>query len=298
MKIDFEKYLSNTVEIIEKRLSEYVRVKDFGLSDAMEYSLLSPGKRLRPFMVIESARLFNKNVDLEAVLPFACALEMIHCYSLIHDDLPCMDNDDLRRGRPTNHKVFGEAKALLAGDALLTYAFEVLASNERVSDKSIRLATIALSHCSGHFGMAGGQIIDLDESIKITSYNDLKRLHELKTANLLKCAMQLGYFAVCDTPNDEALNDISTFATNLGIAFQIKDDILDVTADEATLGKPIGSDEKNGKITSLAFMSLNEAQDEVDRLTNNSIKIIEKYYSKNDYKALVYLSEYLTSREK
>lgn len=293
MKI--EELIKSNSTIVENHLEDLMRIEGYGLEKAMAYSLLSGGKRLRPFIVLETYRLFSKNDDLKCALPFACALEMIHTYSLIHDDLPCMDNDDYRRGKPTNHKVFGEANALLAGDALLTQAFLVAATNETVSDKSKTLAVKALSELAGVSGMIGGQVLDIGSSIK--NYEELKQMHLLKTGALIKCAVLLGYYASTDVVEKEIIDDLLVFAANLGIAFQIRDDILDKIADEAVLGKPVGSDEKNNKKTSLSYMTVDEAQAEVDRLTNEAISVIEKY-SSNTKNPLSELAEYLVNREK
>lgn len=300
MNSDFLNLLEKNNKAVECELIKYLTGKDDnGLAKAMEYSLLSGGKRIRPFIVIEAYRLFADKFDIKTPLPFACALEMIHTYSLIHDDLPCMDNDDMRRGKPTNHKVFGEAEALLAGDTLLTYAFEVVAQNEYVSDKSVRLATLELAKCSGFSGMAGGQMIDLSSGEHIKSFEELKKMHSLKTGALIRCAMLLGYFAACDDPNDDIIKDLETFATNLGIAFQIRDDILDKISSNETLGKPVGSDDKNGKTTSLSFMSVDEAQELVKKMTEEAILSISKYYSSNDgIKSLVELAKYMVGRNK
>ena len=300
MNSSFIELLNNNALLVEKELKGYLENKeDCGLVPSMAYSLLSGGKRIRPFMVIESYRLFAKEFDIKKVLPFACALEMIHTYSLIHDDLPCMDNDDFRRGKPTNHKVYGEAVALLAGDTLLTYAFEVLSSNKFVSDKSIRFATLALSKCAGFSGMAGGQMIDLRSQSNIKSFEELKLMHSLKTGALIRCAMLLGYFAACDTPNEDIIKDIESYATDIGIAFQVRDDILDVISDSQTLGKPVGSDIKNGKTTSLTFMSIEKAQEVVDGLTSKAIDTIEKYYDSHQKMcSLVELAKYMVGRDK
>lgn len=294
MKI--EELIRINSEIIEKELARWLDINGYGLEEPMKYSLLSQGKRLRPFIVLEVYKLFSgAEASVERAMPFACALEMIHTYSLIHDDLPCMDNDDYRRGRLTNHKVYGEANALLAGDALLTYAFSLIASNTLVSDKCIRLAVNTLSDCSGFAGMAGGQMIDINA--RVNSFDELKKMHELKTGALIKCAVLLGYFASCDTPNDDVIADLTKFATNIGLAFQIRDDILDKIADESTLGKPVGSDEKNNKMTSLSYMSIEKAQKAVDDYTNEAVDIIEKY-SNGKENSLSALAKHLVNREK
>ena len=286
--------------LVENALNEYLKAKDDnGLIEPMRYSLMSGGKRIRPFIVIESYRLFAKdNFDIKKVLPFACALEMIHTYSLIHDDLPCMDNDDLRRGKPTNHRVFGEAQALLAGDTLLTYAFEVLASNKYVSDKSIRLATLTLSKCAGFSGMAGGQMIDISSNDTVNNFDLLKKMHSLKTGALIRCAMLLGYYASSDNNDEQIISNLEEYATKLGIAFQIRDDILDKISSNDVLGKPVGSDAINQKTTSLSFMSTEKAQSLVDELTREAITIITGFYEKTAFKSLVELAKYMVNRDK
>ena len=298
MRNDFLDLLKENCQIVENELEKYLTDKDDnGLAPIMAYSLLSGGKRIRPFIVIEAYRLFARDFNIKKALPFACALEMIHTYSLIHDDLPSMDNDDYRRGKLTCHKKFDEGSALLAGDTLLTYAFEVAASNSYVSDKSIRLAINALAKCAGFAGMAGGQMLDLSSQSNIDSFTELEKMHSLKTGALIRCAMLLGYFAACDAPDDEIISDIEGYATNLGVAFQVRDDILDKISDTATLGKPVGSDDKNGKTTSLTFMSVDEAQGLVNRYTEEAISLIEKYYiDKNGLCSLIELASYMVGR--
>ena len=291
-----EQLIKSNSEIVEKALEGYMNIDGYGIEKSMSYSLLSGGKRIRPFIVLEVYKLFSKSESVEKALPFACALEMIHTYSLIHDDLPSMDNDDYRRGKPTNHKVFGEAQALLAGDSLLTYAFYVASTNDKVSDKSVRLAIKCLSEYAGYAGMAGGQMIDLDSGNNITSYEELKRMHALKTSALIKCACLLGYYAACDTPDIETENALCIFSENIGIAFQIRDDILDKISDKETLGKNIGSDEKNQKKTSLSYMSIEAAQKEVDSLTNKAIEEITKYCKIDS--VLPVFAKYLIDRKK
>ena len=300
MESSFISLLNENNSAVEKQLLVYLENKDDnGLSTRMAYSLLSGGKRIRPFIVIEAYRLFAKDFDIKNVLPFACAIEMIHTYSLIHDDMPCMDNDDYRRGRLTSHKVYGEGEALLTGDTLLTYAFEVLASNTYVSDKSVRLATIALARCAGFSGMAGGQMIDLDSEKNISCFDELLNMHSLKTGALIRCAMLLGYFAACDEPSNDIITDIESYATNIGVAFQIRDDILDRISSSQELGKPVGSDDKNLKTTTLTYLSVEEAQRMVDVLTDKAIETIKKYYSDGvECSSLIELAKYLVGRNK
>lgn len=300
MKNELKAMLLDSVRIIEDKLKEYMDAENgYGLSDIMSYSLFAGGKRLRPFIVLESYKLFSHSNDTQKALPFACALEMIQTYSLIHDDLPCMDNDDFRRGKPTCHKVYGEDLALLAGDSLLTYAFELVANNTLVSDKSARLATACLAKYAGRGGMAGGQMVDLNSGGNIKTYQDLKKMHSLKTAALIKCALILGYLAACDEPSEQVIKDLELWGENVGIAFQIKDDILDVTASEAELGKPVGSDEKNGKTTIFNFMTQSRAEIEMNKLIDDAISTIKKYYSSSDENcSLVLLAKYMIERTK
>ena len=298
MTTNLKELLISNSTIVENELKKYISNEDkHGLYDIMAYSLLIGGKRIRPFMVLETFKAFSKSGNIEKALPYACALEMIHTYSLIHDDLPCMDNDDYRRGKLTSHKVFGEAQALLAGDTLLTYAFEVLASNNHVSDKSIVLATKALAFCAGGFGMAGGQMIDLDSANNIKTLDELKEMHSLKTGALIRCAMLLGYYASTDTPDDKVIRNLEKFATNVGIAFQFRDDILDVISTSEVLGKKIGSDDKNGKATALTFLSLKEAQKHVNDLTQEALTAIDDCLGANG-QILKDLAIYMTERNK
>ena len=300
MKNNINSYFNEILPSIEDKLEEYLTNKnDNGLAEIMKYSLLSGGKRLRPILTLESYKLFSNDMDIEKALPYACALEMIHTYSLIHDDLPCMDNDDYRRGRLTNHKVYGEAQALLAGDTLLTYAFELVASNLKTSYKSNSLATVALSKYAGFSGMAGGQMIDLDSGNNINSLKELFYMHSLKTGALIKCALVLGYLAYTDNPSDDVIQDLENVAEKIGIAFQIKDDVLDKISNISVLGKKTGSDDKNGKSTALTYLSIEEANEMISNLTNEAIDILEKYYDnrKGDH-MLVELAKYMVIREK
>ena len=298
MTTDLKELLLTNSTIVENELNKYILQKDsHGLHGVMAYSLLMGGKRIRPFVVLESYKAFSNNKNIEKALPFACALEMIHTYSLIHDDLPCMDNDDYRRGKLTSHKKFGEAQALLAGDTLLTYAFEVLTSNQYVSDKSIVLAAKALSYCSGAFGMAGGQMIDLNSGESISSLEELIEMHSLKTGALIRCAVLLGYYASTDCPDYKIVEKLEKFATNIGIAFQFRDDILDIISNPEILGKQTGSDDKNGKTTVLTFMTIDEAQEQIDKLTEEAILALDECIGDKG-KALKDLAIYMARRDK
>lgn len=241
-----------------------------GLTDAMQYALLGGGKRLRAFLVNETGRAFGATYEKTA--PFAAAIEMIHASSLIHDDLPCMDDDDMRRGKPSCHIAFGEANALLAGDTLLLYAFETAASNTACSEKSVRLAIRELARCSGAPGMCGGQFLDLRETV--SSVDEIYRTERLKTGALLSASCLLGYYAATDEPDEAVIRALRQYAEDVGIAFQITDDILDVTATAEELGKPIGSDAKNGKKTVLSFLTMEEATEEARRFTDEGIAAV------------------------
>lgn len=267
--------LQKNTELVNEALKECFSPlsEDTALKNSIRYSLLAPGKRFRPHLVLEFYKLFG--TEPEKALPYACAVEAIHTYSLIHDDLPCMDNDDLRRGRPTNHKVYGEAMALLAGDALLTYAFELLAGNKRTAPLDNVRAVKLLADKAGYLGMVGGQEEDiLNESIAITSAQ-LDSINDKKTGALLEAACGLGCIAA--GVNDEVLADAMTYGLNFGAAFQIIDDILDVTASEEELGKPSGSDEKNQKTTYVAILGMDGARRRAEELTEIAVSAIEKY---------------------
>lgn len=273
MFVDIPTKLSEVAGAVESALEGYFEGTSGELAEAMKYSILGGGKRIRAFLTVSFAEMFGGS--LENAMPFACALEMVHAYSLIHDDLPCMDDDDMRRGKPSCHKQFGEATALLAGDSLLTMAFDVCASNNRVSDGSVRLAVKTLAALAGHLGMCGGQEIDLSDSV--ASYEDLKHLHSLKTGALIKAACLLGLYAATDSPEKGAVEAISEYAECLGLAFQIHDDILDVTSDSETLGKPVGSDAKNDKKTAIFYLTLEEATSEENAVTKRAIEAISEF---------------------
>ena len=220
--------------------------------EAMRYSLLAGGKRLRPIMLMAAADAVG--ADGAAFLPVACGLEMIHTYSLIHDDLPAMDNDDYRRGRLTNHKVFGEAMAILAGDGLLTLAFETMLQQENVEPGVLLAVTKKIAQCAGPVGMVGGQVVDLLSEDKQISPELLVDMHERKTGALFRAAMWCG--GKLGGANEQQLTDLERYAALFGLAFQITDDILDVTGTTQEIGKPAGSDEKNNKSTYVSIHTL------------------------------------------
>lgn len=265
------------LKIIDGGLAEYVYAARNGqdiVTDAMRYSIQNGGKRIRPMLTLEFCRVCGG--DPLTALPFACAVEMIHTYSLIHDDLPCMDDDDLRRGKPSCHKKFGESYALLAGDGLLTLAFETLTKANAVSPQNIVRAVRVLSDFAGVNGMIGGQVIDLLAEEKQADYETLQRIDSLKTGALIKSAVLLGCIAA-DVQEEAVLSAAETYAENIGFAFQVVDDILDVTSDTDTLGKPVGSDAKNAKSTFVSLLGLEACKSLANRLTENAVQALDAF---------------------
>lgn len=299
---DFNELLNKKAEEAYDLIKVYIPEEE-GLqkrvAEAMNYSFNSGGKRLRPLFMIESYRIFGGK-DLSKIAPFMAAIEMIHTYSLIHDDLPAMDNDDYRRGRLTNHKMFDEATAILAGDGLLNYAFETVSKamkEETDIDMLKRMvsANEVLSRKAGIYGMIGGQIVDLEmEHKKDVSLDTLLFIHKCKTAALIEASLMIG--AIIAGASDEDVKKMENAGYNTGLAFQIQDDILDVTGDSAVLGKSVGSDEKNEKTTYVSLKGLKESEDEQKRLSEEAVEIV-KGLSKDD-PFLCDLIEYLITRNK
>ncbi len=263
------------------------------LLDAERYSLFAGGKRVRPLLTLEFCKLFGG--DEQAAVPFACAVEMVHTSSLIHDDLPCIDNDDLRRGRPTNHKVYGEAVALFAGDAMMAGAFEAAASNTVAGAEISAKAVAYLANCTGRYGMLGGQIMDMEGERRKLSLDELLRLHSLKTGALIGAAAVMGALAAGVSFQDPCMEDVVTYAEKIGLVFQIVDDILDRTGNAEELGKNIGMDEKHQKSTFLSFFTVEEAQLYAERLTQDAIAAIRKYPGSE---TLCALAKWLAARKK
>ena len=243
------------------------------LYDAIRYSLMSGGKRIRAALVIETCRMLGGEIG--AALPFACAVEMIHTYSLIHDDLPCMDDDDMRRGKPTCHKVYGEAIATLAGDGLLTDAFSMCAMNPYVSGDCAATAVALLSGAAGSYGMVRGQAADIYGETTALSESELVELHMGKTGAMICASVQLGCLAAGYAPNSEVTEKLTLFARNIGLVFQIVDDILDVTSTSEELGKNIGSDKDSNKTTFMSFFTPEEAQEYARSLTKEAVEVLE-----------------------
>jgi len=258
--------------------------------EAMRYSLMAGGKRIRPLLTLEFCRVCGG--DAKKAMPFALAVEMIHSYSLIHDDLPCMDDDDMRRGKPSCHKKFGEANALLAGDALLTAAFEQISKADLPETARVKAAAV-LSECAGASGMVGGQVIDLAYENKPMTEEILKEMFALKTGALLVAACKLGVLAAGG--DETAIKTAGEYALSLGLAFQIVDDILDVTGNEAVLGKPIGSDTESGKTTYVGLCGLENAKKAAAYYTSLAKKSLESF---EDIGFLSELTEYLLERDR
>lgn len=253
--------LAQNAALCERALAAYYTQTDADFDRvrrAEQYALFARAKRIRPTLVLEFCRMHGGSD--EAALPFACAVEMLHTYSLIHDDLPCMDNDDLRRGQPTVHKAFDEATAVLAGDALLTGAFAVIASNRAVDATLVRDAVSLLAHAAGDCGMIGGQIMDMTGEGNTLPLPTLEKLHAHKTGALIVACAKLGCLAAGLALEDERTKAAEQYAAHLGLAFQIVDDALDATADTATLGKPVGSDARAQKTTFLTYYTPSEAR--------------------------------------
>lgn len=290
--------MSDFTEKVERALLQYLPESENEdvrrLIESMRYSLTAGGKRVRPMLVAEFAKICGGNEDNS--MPFACALEMIHTYSLIHDDLPCMDNDDLRRGKPTNHKVFGEATALLAGNGLLTHAFGTAVSNEAVKrngyEKCVRAVRV-LAECAGADGMLGGQMIDLESEGKSVTAEHLKEMDNKKTGALMIAAAKLGCISAGAT--DEQEKAAVEYASSVGLAFQIIDDILDVTSTAEQLGKPIGSDQENNKSTYAGLLGIDECKRLSRELTERAVSALEIF--DNDTEILKNFAYYLLERQ-
>lgn len=281
--------------LVEGALAAYTAEQDVDFAEELEaerYALLSRAKRIRPTLVLEFCRLFGGSD--EAAMPFACAVEIVHTYSLIHDDLPCMDDDDMRRGRPTCHKVYGEATALLAGDGLLTRAFAVIASNTAVSGDAVRDAVSVLARAAGSFGMIGGQVMDLAGEHKKLPLEALKKLHAHKTGAMIEVSATLGCLAAGLSLSDARTEAAKRYARRIGLAFQIVDDVLDVTADAALLGKPIGSDAENEKTTFLTYFTPNEALDHARAVTKEAKEALAGL---PQTEFLIGLADYLVNRD-
>lgn len=294
--MEFKQALKERANQVESLLKQYMP-KEEGyqktIIEAMNYSLNAGGKRLRPILAMEACSIVGGNI--EDVIPFAVAIEMIHTYSLIHDDLPALDNDDLRRGKKTNHIVFGEDMAILAGDALLNYAFEVMLSNsiDKEDPNKYLKAINEIAKTSGIYGMIGGQVVDIQSENKKISKEKLDYIHNNKTAAIIIGCMRAG--ATIGNATEEQLENITKYAKNIGLSFQIVDDILDIIGDESKLGKKVGSDIENHKSTYPSLIGLEESKKvayELIEEAKNSIKLID-----SNAKFLNGLADYIIDRE-
>lgn len=286
------------VEQIETILQKYLPKQtgyQMQIMEAMEYSVMAGGKRLRPMLMKETYELFGGTE--EVIEPFMAALEMIHTYSLVHDDLPAMDNDDYRRGRKTTHVVYGEAMGILAGDALLNFAFETAAKAfSMFPEKSVEIgkAIQIIGKKAGIYGMIGGQVVDVASAGQSISKEVLDFIYELKTSALIESAMMIG--ATLAGASDAEIEKVEIIAKNVGIAFQIQDDILDVTSTSEVLGKPVLSDEKNEKTTYVTLVGIDKAKEYVEQISNEAIELLNGFEKKNDF--LAELLKELIHREK
>lgn len=285
--------LKEKAALIDKHLDAYLTVKDNPqkiIYEAMRYSVFAGGKRLRPILMLGVCEMCGG--DISEVLPFACAMEMIHTYSLIHDDLPAMDNDALRRGKATSHIKYGEAVAILAGDALLSRAFEIVSEyNGSEPQKAIKAINM-LAASSGTEGMIGGQVVDIESEGKEITLDELRYLHLGKTGAIIRSACTIG--ALLGGGSEEEIKAVDEFAQNLGIAFQIQDDILDVTGSEEELGKPIGSDAEEGKNTYMSLLGLEKSKQLAREYSESAKKSLDIFGDRARF--LRELTDYLTGR--
>ncbi len=294
--MDIHQYLENKREEVDRYLESVIppaETPPTTLHESMRYSLFAGGKRVRPILAIAAAEAVGPLPP--AILPVACALELIHTYSLIHDDLPSMDNDDFRRGKPTNHKVYGEAMAILAGDALLTMAFELCSRPDLMSgcDPARQVKLIQeLASGSGHLGMVGGQVLDIQAENKDIDLPTLQAIHKHKTGMLIRAAVRMGAIAAGATPHQ--LDDLTGYAEDVGLAFQIADDVLNVTGTREELGKNPNTDAQRGKKTYPAFYGVEGAKALADTCTRRAIDRLSSFGPSAD--PLRELARYITSR--
>lgn len=290
----FKAYCKAKLPLIDEALQKAMTIEGEiapTIFDSMRYSLFAGGKRLRPVLLLAAADAVG--ADGNKFLNVACGLEMIHTYSLIHDDLPAMDNDDYRRGKLTNHKVYGEGIAVLAGDSLLTYAFETMLSQEGVEPKTLLRVVKEIASAAGPEGMVGGQVIDMESEGKAVSLDTLQQMHRAKTGALFRAAVRAG--AILGGASDEEVEALTVYAEKFGLAFQITDDILDVTGTAEAIGKPVGSDLKNNKSTYVTLHSVEIAQQMAKETVDDAIEALAMFGERGA--VLKDLVEYLLKRE-
>ncbi len=296
--MNFKEEYKKRTEYVEEVLRKYLpRAEGYQsvIMEAMEYSLMAGGKRIRPILMCEAYRLFGG--EGRTIEPFMAAIEMIHTYSLVHDDLPAMDNDEYRRGRKTTHIVYGEDMGILSGDALLNYAFETACASfdmEESSYKSVGRALQVLSRKAGIYGMIGGQVVDVKESGNAVSGEVLDFIYRLKTSALIEASMMVG--AILAGAGEADVKRMEQIAGKIGLAFQIQDDILDVTSTTEMLGKPVHSDEKNEKTTYVTWKGIEKAKEDVERMTQGAVSELKAFPAKDEF--LVLLLESLVYRKK
>lgn len=297
--MDFEKQLQEKIAQIEALLQAYLP-KEEGyqrtILEAMNYSVMAGGKRLRPMMMQEAYIMFGGTS--QAIGPFMVALEMIHTYSLVHDDLPAMDNDLYRRGKKTTHHVYGEAMGILAGDALLNFAYETAAKSFLLEPENVNIgkALIKLSKKAGVYGMVGGQVVDVEAEKKqeVITKEKLDFIHHNKTAALIEAALAVG--AILSGASDTEVQKLELVARKIGLAFQIQDDILDVIGKEEVLGKPIGSDARNEKVTYVTYEGIEKSKEDVARLTDEALELLHSLGKEDSFLSELFL--HLVNREK
>ena len=297
--MDFEKRLQEKIAQIEALLQAYLP-KEEGyqrtILEAMNYSVMAGGKRLRPMMMQEAYIMFGGTS--QAIGPFMVALEMIHTYSLVHDDLPAMDNDLYRRGKKTTHHVYGEAMGILAGDALLNYAYETAAKSFLLEPENVNIgkALIKLSEKAGVYGMVGGQVVDVEAEKKqeVITKEKLDFIHHNKTAALIEAALAVG--GILSGASDTEVQKLELVARKIGLAFQIQDDILDVIGKEEVLGKPIGSDARNEKVTYVTYEGIEKSKEDVARLTDEALELLHSLGKEDSFLSELFL--HLVNREK
>ena len=275
--------INSYAQLINSALEDYVQFtgdEEDRVTEAMLYSLKNGGKRVRPMLVLEFCRVCGG--DVESALPFACAIEMIHTYSLIHDDLPCMDDDDFRRGMPSCHKKYDYATALLAGDGLLTLAFSVASGANLQPDKVVKAVKL-LADCAGYRGMIGGQTMDLQHEGQSITVEQLRKTDALKTGKLIYAACMLGCIAA--SADEKLIEAARVYAESIGLAFQIVDDILDITSTAEELGKPIGSDEGKGKSTYPALLGFENSKELIAQLTDEAVAAVSVFGEKGEFLA-------------
>ena len=286
-----EAFLSHTRDQVSKNVKKIIGNSNL-IEKAMSYSVLGESKMIRAGLIVASGKI-NKNISKSSLITFASAVELIHTYSLIHDDLPAMDDDDLRRGKKSNHIKFGEANAILAGDALQTLAYEIICNDSSTNDKDKIEAIKMISKACGKNGMVYGQHLDINAETKKIDKHSIENIHQLKTGKLIQCSVMLGQIS---NENNNEINSFQSFGKKIGLAFQITDDILEAISSEEILGKDIQSDVKNCKSTYVSVLGLDESKKESKKLMESAISDLQNIESK-DKDLLIELAKYISLRE-